>query len=90
MPASAFLGRTLRPDVTSRVAQVAAVIAANPGLIVEVDDNGDGGTAERAEAARATLIGSGAPAGAISTQSMGSTRPSRPIQRLRGAKRTGG
>jgi hypothetical protein len=42
---------------------------------MEVDDNFDGGRAERAEAVRAALIGGGMPAGAISVRSVGNSRP---------------
>ncbi|MGO9260711.1 MAG: OmpA family protein [Bryobacteraceae bacterium] len=75
IPAGDFTGRSLQPFAAGRVARVAAAIAVYPGLTVEVDDNFDGGRAERAEAVRAALIGSGMPAGAISVRSVGNSRP---------------
>jgi flagellar motor protein MotB len=75
VPASDFSGQTLQPGVASRISQVAAVINTHPGLMVEVDDNGDGGSGERAESVRAALIGGGVPAGSISVRAMGNSRP---------------
>jgi flagellar motor protein MotB len=75
IPASSFNGGVLRAAAAGGLAQVAAVIAAHPGLTVEVDDNGNGGSTERAEAASAALRQGGVPAGAISVQSAGNSRP---------------
>jgi flagellar motor protein MotB len=75
IPAGDFMGRSLQPFAAGRVAQVAAAIAVYPGLTMEVDDNFDGGRAERAEAVRGALMGSGMPAGTISVRSVGNGRP---------------
>ena len=75
VPAADFDGRSLQRYATSRVARVAAAIAVHPGLTVEVDDNGDGGNAERAESVRAALVANGVPAGSIEVRSLGSSRP---------------
>jgi len=75
IPASDFAGRSLLPGIGGRVSQVAAAISAYPGLTVEVDDNGNGDNAERAESVREVLIGGGVPQGAISVRAMGNSRP---------------
>ena len=75
IPASDFGGYNLGPDTASRLPRVAAVIGAHPGLMVQVDDNGDDGRAERGNAVREALIASGMPAGAIEVRSMGDSRP---------------
>jgi flagellar motor protein MotB len=73
--ASDFTGHNLGPATASRLSPVAAAIRAYPGLSVKVDDNGDGGRAERANAVREALIADGMPAGAIEVRSMGDSRP---------------
>ncbi len=75
IPAAAFMGHTLQTGAASRVAQVAQVIMAQPGLMVEVDDNGEGNSGERAESVRAALIGAGVPPGEISVRAEGNSRP---------------
>ena len=75
IPASDFSGRSLQPFAAGQVTRVAAVLAAHPGLIAEVDDNGDGNSEERAEAVRAALVQSGVPANAIQVRAVGSSRP---------------
>jgi flagellar motor protein MotB len=75
IPASDFNGGMLQSTAARRLAQVSAAIAAHPELSVEVDDNGDGSSTERAEAVRAVLMESGARAGAISVRSLGNSRP---------------
>jgi flagellar motor protein MotB len=74
VPAGDFNGGMLQSTVVRRLAQVSAAIAAHPELSVEVDDNGDGSSTERAEAVRAVLMESGV-RGAISVRSLGSSRP---------------
>jgi flagellar motor protein MotB len=75
IPATSFAGRMLQQGMTGRISQVGAAIMTQPGLSVEIDDNGEGDNAERAESVRGTLISSGVPAGSISVRSMGNSRP---------------
>jgi len=75
IPAGDFTGNQLAPAAASGLSRVAAAIKAYPGLAAKVDDNGDDGGAERANAVRRALIASGMPAGAIEVQSMGDSRP---------------
>jgi len=74
VPAVDFSGSSLQPGAAGRISQVAAAIAANPNLIVEVDDNGEPGSA-RAEAVRSALMASGVRPGSITVRSMGNSRP---------------
>jgi hypothetical protein len=74
VPSGDFNGRLLQPVVSGRLMQVASVLRAHPGLMVEVDENGEG-TAGRGEAVRAALIQNGVPASAISVRFLGNTRP---------------
>jgi outer membrane protein OmpA-like peptidoglycan-associated protein len=75
IPASDFNGRSLQPMLSGQLTRIASVIRANPGLRVEVDDNGDGNSSERGEAVRAALQAGGVPASAISVQAAGNSRP---------------
>ncbi len=75
IPADDFNGHSLQPMVSGQLSRVASVIRTYPGLKVEVDDNGDGDNAARAEAVRAALQASGVPANAISVRSAGNSRP---------------
>ena len=75
IPASDFTGRGLQAFAAGQLTRVAAVLAAHPGLVAEVDDNGEGSTGERAEAVRAALVQSGVPANAISVRAVGNSRP---------------
>lgn len=79
IPASDFTGHTLDSRASGGVSQVAAVIRSHPGLNVEVDDNFDGGSTERAESVRAALIGSGVPPGSITMVAAGASRPIAPV-----------
>jgi flagellar motor protein MotB len=74
LPESDFNGRLLQSATAGRLGQVAAVIAAHPGLTVVVDDNGDGASAARAEAVRTALMQS-VSASTISVRSVGNSMP---------------
>ncbi|MDR3699142.1 MAG: OmpA family protein [Candidatus Sulfopaludibacter sp.] len=75
IPANDFNGRSLQPMVSGQLSRVASVIRAYPGLRVEVDDNGDSNSSERAEAVRAALQANGVPANAIIVRPVGNGRP---------------
>jgi len=75
IPAGDFVGSGLQGGAAGQVARVAQVILTQPGLVVEVDDNGDGDSAARAESVREALIGNGVPAGEIIVRAAGNSRP---------------
>ena len=82
IPAREFDGNMLRAAAGNLLAQAAAVIAAHPGLRVEVDENGEGGNTQRAQAVRAALVVAERRAGGcIAVQSAGSSGPSPPLPR---------
>ena len=80
VPDDEFRGGSLNGDVDSRLANVASVVAAYPGLSVDVEGHTDsaaseatGVARERAEAVRATLIDRGLAPNAVRARSMGSS-----------------
>ncbi len=75
IPAGEFNGRSLQPRMAGQLARVAQVIAAHPGLLVEVDDNGEGSATDRADAVRAALQNSGVPSTYLSVRAVGNSRP---------------
>jgi outer membrane protein OmpA-like peptidoglycan-associated protein len=75
-----FNGPALQANASNQVARLAAIVAAHPGLRVEVDGNTDSAGTEgmsfrRAEAVRSVLVTSGLPASAVATRGLGATRP---------------
>ena len=66
------------PSASAGPANSQTTLSSQPvpsGLAVEVDDNGNGDNAERAESVRGALIASGVPPGSISIRTMGNSRP---------------
>jgi flagellar motor protein MotB len=79
LPDAAFSGPMPRGAFTNQVARVAAIVATQPGLRVEVEGHTDSASTEplssrRAEAVRGILIGSGLPANAVTARGLGNTR----------------
>jgi outer membrane protein OmpA-like peptidoglycan-associated protein len=80
IPDAEFTGPALRGGATSQVARVAAILAANPGLRVEVEGHTDSAATDalasrRAEAVRGVVLGGGLPSNAVIARGMGSTHP---------------
>ena len=80
VPDSAFAGSELHPVVSNRLARLAVVVEAHPGLRIDVEGNsdtsaGEGMSARRAEAVRRALIDQGFPAGSVTARGLGDTRP---------------
>jgi flagellar motor protein MotB len=82
LPDTDFEGRGVNGAVAARLSRIASIVAAHPGLMIEVDGNSDvaGVEAERLwderdRAVRELLVSSGVPAGSITTRYLGSNRP---------------
>jgi outer membrane protein OmpA-like peptidoglycan-associated protein len=84
LPDTDFRGTALSPNVSGSISRIASIVAAHPGLYVEVDGHtSEGGSEsrdqefsyERAAAVREALVRSGAPVNAISARGLGSSRP---------------
>ncbi len=80
VPNSAFAGNALRPPAAEQVARIAAIIAANPGLRVEVEGHLDAPgsetqSARRAEAVRDVLVARGVSSNSVTTRGLGNSRP---------------
>jgi len=84
LPDADFRGTALSPDVYGSVSRIASIVAAHPGLYVEVDGHtSEGGSEsrdqefsyERAAAVREALVRSGVPVNAISARGLGGSRP---------------
>jgi outer membrane protein OmpA-like peptidoglycan-associated protein len=80
VPDASFVGPALREAASIQVARVAAIVAASPGLRVEVDGHTDSATTEalswrRAEVVRGMLVGRGLPASAVTARGLGSAHP---------------
>jgi outer membrane protein OmpA-like peptidoglycan-associated protein len=80
LPDSAFAGSELHAPVSDRLARLAAVVEAHPGLRIDVEGNsdtsaGEAMSARRAEAVRRTLIDQGFPAGSVTAHGLGDARP---------------
>lgn len=84
VPDGDFRGALVNPGVYSSISRIAAVVAAHPGLSVEVEGHTSSGGSEsheedfsyqRAVAVRDSLVRSGVPSGAITARGLGSSRP---------------
>jgi outer membrane protein OmpA-like peptidoglycan-associated protein len=76
-----FRGVGLAPEINGRLARVASIVAAHPGLVVQVEGNTDAAGPEaasmarqRAEAVRAALLQSGLSPGTVTAESLGNSR----------------
>jgi outer membrane protein OmpA-like peptidoglycan-associated protein len=80
VPDAEFSGPELRGVATGQLARVAAIVAAQPGLRVEVEGNTDNAATEslswrRAEAVRGVVLGGGLPSNAVTARGLGTARP---------------
>jgi flagellar motor protein MotB len=80
LPNSAFEGSRLQAAVSSRLARIAAVVLAHPGLRIDVEGNTDSSATEvlssqRAEAVRRGLIAQSLPASSVTARGLGDTHP---------------
>ena len=80
LPNSAFEGLRLQAAVSSRLARIAAVVLAHPGLRIDVEGNTDSSATEvlssqRAEAVRRGLIAQSLPASSVTARGLGDTHP---------------
>jgi outer membrane protein OmpA-like peptidoglycan-associated protein len=80
IPDAEFSGPELRGVAIGQVARVAAIVAAHPGLRVEVEGNTDSAATEalsfrRAEAVRGVVLGGGLPSSAVTARGLGNSRP---------------
>jgi flagellar motor protein MotB len=71
---SDFREASLSPAVYARLGRVALIVAAQPGLTLEVDGH-EIHSSDRAKAVRDLLVQDGVPAGAIMTRALGDSRP---------------
>jgi outer membrane protein OmpA-like peptidoglycan-associated protein len=76
VPDSDFTGSELHPAVSARLARIAVIVMAHPGLRIEVEGNSDSGagqemSSERAEAVRHALIAQGFPASSVTARGLG-------------------
>jgi flagellar motor protein MotB len=75
LPDRDFKGVSLDAEIAARIVNLASVIAGQSGLRVEVDGHGEQWSGERADAVRYALVRGGMPAGSMTTQDCGTTRP---------------
>jgi outer membrane protein OmpA-like peptidoglycan-associated protein len=78
VPDSDFAGTELHSAVSSRLARIARIVMANPGLRIEVEGNSDSSagqemSSERAEAVRRALIAQGFPESGVTARGLGDT-----------------
>lgn len=71
---SEFREANLNPAVLERLARVAAIVAAHPGLTIEVDGN-ERYSSERAHAVRDVLCRDGVPPNTVVARALGDSRP---------------
>ena len=81
VPEADFRAGSLNPAIAGSLGRIAQVIAAHPGLSVEVEGNCDASNAaaesvasQRAAAVRAALIQAGLPSSSVDARSLGSSR----------------
>jgi outer membrane protein OmpA-like peptidoglycan-associated protein len=78
VPDSDFTGSELHSAVSGRLARIAAVVMAHPGLRIEVEGNSDssagqGMSSQRADAVRRALIAQGFPESSVTARGLGDT-----------------
>jgi flagellar motor protein MotB len=80
VPSASFNGPVLRPTAIDQIARIGAIVAANPGMRVEIEGHTDApGTealsARRADAVREILVSRGVSANAATSRGLGNSRP---------------
>jgi outer membrane protein OmpA-like peptidoglycan-associated protein len=80
VPDSDFTGSELHPAVSGRLARLAAIVMAQPGLRIDVEGNSDTSasaemSSQRAEAVRRALIAQGFPESRVTARGLGDTHP---------------
>jgi len=80
VPSASFNGPVLRPTAIDQIARIGAIVAANPGMRVEIEGHTDTpGTealsARRADAVRDILVSRGVAANAVASRGLGNSRP---------------
>ena len=80
VPSGAFSGAMVRPTLAANVARIGELVAANPGLRVEIEGhmdapNSEALSARRAEAVREILLSRGVSANAVISRGFGNSRP---------------
>jgi outer membrane protein OmpA-like peptidoglycan-associated protein len=80
VPGSAFIGGALKPTSVEQIARIASILAANPGLRIEVEGHMDASgsdaiSAQRAEAVREVLLSRGISSNAVTSRGLGNSRP---------------
>jgi flagellar motor protein MotB len=83
---SNFRGAAVAPDDAARLAHVASIVVAHPGLYVTVEGSSEGAgdareASDRALAVRNELVRGGVPAAAISARGLGTSHPLAPTGR---------
>ncbi|HEX4273908.1 MAG TPA: OmpA family protein [Bryobacteraceae bacterium] len=89
IPDSDFSGSQLQAGISTQLARVASVVAAHPGLRIDVEGNTDSEAtdalaSERADAVRGALISQGMPANIVTARGLGTTRLTGPNSTLAG------
>ncbi|HKE28066.1 MAG TPA: OmpA family protein [Bryobacteraceae bacterium] len=81
VPEADFRGNSLNPVIAGSLARIAQIVAAHPGLMVEVEGNcdapgnaGESMAYQRAETVRAALVQAGLPTSTVDARSLGSSR----------------
>lgn len=80
VPNTAFNGAVLRPSATDQIARIGAIVAATPGLRVEIEGHtempaSDELSARRAQAVREIMIARGVSPNAVTSRGFGNSRP---------------
>jgi outer membrane protein OmpA-like peptidoglycan-associated protein len=80
VPESDFRGEELNPAMSGRLARVAEIVTAHPGLFVTVEGNTDTANGDRLAytrmlAVRDALVRAGVPANSIGARNAGTSRP---------------
>jgi outer membrane protein OmpA-like peptidoglycan-associated protein len=75
-----FTGNSLRPAAVEQIAKIGAIVAATPGLRVEIEGHMDApgseaASAQRAEAVREILLSRGVSPNAVISRGLGNSRP---------------
>ncbi|HTS61254.1 MAG TPA: OmpA family protein [Candidatus Acidoferrales bacterium] len=70
-----FRGPAIDPAISARLANLASMLAGQPGLRIEVDGHGEQYATERAGQVRDTMLQAGLSSSVVTAQSFGTSRP---------------